>query len=755
MSAQLAEPEALPTPSELIWVWLRFGWKFRNCHKMPRKKQMEYTKRIKYEMSLISEKGFESYFLMLSDAIRATKDAGIPVGPARGSAAASLVCYLLRMTEVNPMDYPLMVFERFIDSTRMDLPDVDVDFDDELRDFVRLHFVGKYGADRVGNIGTYTRYRGKNAIDDVARVFEIPKWEVDKAKEFLVERSGGDARFDASISDTVEMFPQVKEVFDKYPDLYKTMELEGNLKGFGVHAAGIVVGADKLHNYVATYSKAAGKDQRLLQVLSVDKYDGEHLGMLKLDALSLGTLGMIRRALEMIGMTLKDLYDIPMDEPETLAAFEKADVTGIFQFEGRAMRMVCQELKPRSFMDLAAVNALARPGPLHSGSTGDYLAIRWGRMDRGEIHPMITKITAETEGQIIYQEQILQICREFGDFPWTHASAVRKIISNKKGESAFNAMWADFRDGAARRNGADEQTAAEVWKRMITAGTYAFNVAHCISYSMLGFWAMWLKVHHPIAFYTAQLIKTDDPLKQIPILRDMADNRFGRDYKILPPDLNESGITWSPGPGGVRAGFSQIPGIGEKSAQAIIDYRETCGGFDTWDDLIGVKGIGPASMEKIKVFCEQNDPFKVYFIKDNVAAIKQAIRDGQLGDCPMPNTVAEDIPYDPVKSRHIVCGTVKARNLQDLFENHRSRTGEELDPSTLDNPHLKDYMTLHAEDESGPLTIRIDRYKYPKVKQAIWEMRLNHDFIVVEAVKTPMYGKAVKVVNLWVINPDE
>lgn len=745
----------LPSPSELIWIWLRFGWKYRGCDKLPKTIQKKYVAQIKYEMELISEKGFESYFLMLSDAIRATKDAGIPVGPARGSAAASLVCYLMRMTEVNPMDYPLMVFERFIDRTRMDLPDVDVDFDDDLRDFVRMHFVGKYGSDRVGNIGTYTRYRGKNAIDDVARVFEIPKWEVDKAKEFLVERSGGDARFDASIADTVEMFPQVKEVFDKYPDLYKTMELEGNLKGFGVHAAGIVVGADKLHNYVATYSRETGKDKRKLQVLSVDKYDGEHLGMLKLDALSLGTLGMIRIALEMIGMTLDELYAIPMDEPDTLKAFEKADVTGIFQFEGRAMQMVTQELKPKTFMDLAAVNALARPGPLHSGSTGDYLAIREGRMERGEIHPMITKITAETEGQIIYQEQILQICREFGDFSWTHASAIRKIISNKKGESAFNAMWEDFRDGAARLNGVDEQTAAEVWKRMITAGTYAFNVAHCISYSMLGFWAMWLKVHHPIAFYTAQLIKTPDPIKQIPILRDMADRRYGRDYRVLPPDLNESGITWTPSENGVRAGFAQIPGIGEKSAQAILDVREQQGGFDSWDDLIMVKGIGPKSMEKIKAFCEQDDPFKVYFIRDNLVAIKEAIKNGDLGDCPMPNTIAEDIPYDPVKSYHVVCGTVKARNLQDLFENHRSRTGEELDPTTLDRPELKDYMTLHAEDESGPLTVRIDRYKYPKVKQQIWDLRLNHDFIVVEAVKTPMYGKAVKVVNLWVINPDD
>ena len=367
-------------------------------------------------MNLIIDKDFTDYFLVLSDVVREAKERNVAVGPARGSAAASLVCYLIRMTEVNPLQYPLMLFERFIDPNRFDLPDVDLDFDDERRDEVRKIMIEKYGEDRIGNIGTFTRYRGKNAIDDVARVYQIPKADTEYAKQFLVERSGGDSRFDASIEDTVEMFEPVKEIFDKHPALYNAIELEGNYKSFGVHAAGLVLGADPLWKYVATYGRTVGSGsmEKHLQVLSVDKYDGEHLGLMKLDALGLQTMGMIRHALDMLGMSLVELYDIPMGDPQTLAAFEIADVQGIFQFEGRTMKMVCEEMKPKTFMDLAAVNALSRPGPLHSGSTGEYLAIRHGRKEREDLHPIVAEICAATEGQIIYQEQILQITREVG-----------------------------------------------------------------------------------------------------------------------------------------------------------------------------------------------------------------------------------------------------------------------------------------------------------------------------------------------------
>lgn len=750
------EPNYVPgmTLRKMLETWLNEGWYYRGYHLKPRSVQKAARERALYEMDIFEQKGYLDYFAMLSDTVRHCKDNGLPVGPARGSAAASFCCYLWRITEVDPIPYPLMLFERFVDPNRNDLPDVDLDFDDERRDEVRQYMIGKYGEDRVGNIGTFTRYRGKNAVDDVARVYSIPEYEAKKIKEFLVERSSGDSRFDASIEDTRKMFPQVAEVFEAHPDFEKTIALEGNYKGFGVHAAGLVIGANKLTDYVATYTRHnVGANKVTMQVLSVDKYDGEYLGLMKLDALGLSTMGMIRHTLEIVGMSLDDLYKIPLDDPDTLAAFGRADVTGIFQFEGRTMRMVTQELKPKTFMDLAAINALARPGPLHSGSTGDYLAIRHGHKERHDLHPLLTEICAETEGQIIYQEQILKICGDIGGLPWTHRSAIRRIISNKKGESAFNALWKDFLKGALERD-VDEETAREIWKRMVTAGTYAFNVAHCVSYSMLGFWQMWLKVHYPVAFYAASLRKAStDPKnrKDIALMRDAQDARFGRSYKIYPPQLGISGVTWSPAVDGVAAGYKQIPGIGEVTARKIVKTEKEVGGFSEWSDLELVEGIGRKKAAMIAEFAASEDPFGINKIKEDYAAITRYIARNSL---PKPDTMADGIPYEDKKSRHVILALVKNRNLQDLFENYRSRTGEELDPDTVKDKHLKDSMTLYLEDPTGLITVKVNRWMYPKVKNQLWDIDLEHDWILIEGEKKPYYGKTIHARRVWVIDPD-
>lgn len=740
------------TTRDVLRHWLNEGWKYRGFDKLPKALQREYKERVEYEFGLMEAKDFLDYFAVLGDVVRQTKDRGVAVGPARGSAAASLCCFIWRITEVNPMQYPSMLFERFIAPDRNDEPDIDLDFEDERRDVVRQIMIEKYGIDRVGNIGTFTRFRGKNAIDTVARVYSVPQFEVNRAKEFLVERSGGDSRFDAGIEDTVEMFPVVKEVFDKYPDLYKSMTLEGNYKSFGVHAAGLVIGADNLDKYVATYSKDnVGANNNSVRVLSVDKYDGEHLGLMKLDALGLTTMGMLRNAIDMLGMSLEDLYDIPMDDPETLAAFQRADVVGIFQFEGRTTKMVCQEMAPETFMDLAAVNALSRPGPLHSGSTGEYLAVRKKQKAREDLHPMVAKICEFTEGQIIYQEQILQICGDIGKLPWTHRSAIRKIISSKKGESAFNAMWIQFNEGAASQ-GIPEDVAKEIWKRMVTAGTYAFNIAHCVSYSMLGFWAMWLKVHHPVVFYAAQLQKIDDVDRATILMRDMSDARFGRSLKVLPPKPGESEITWKPVKGGVRAGFQQIPGVGHSKAVAMQEYHEEVG-ITSWADLGNIKGFGPKTVEKIELFADNDDPFGINKIQRDIDAIKLAIKNDEIF-APMPNSTADDVPYEDVPWQGIVIGRLKDRNLKDLFEDHRSRTGEDLDPKTVKRPDLKDSVTMYLEDNAGTLTVKVNRYDYPKFKGKVWDATMNHDYVLVAAKKFPFLGKTIHVENMWVIDPD-
>lgn len=744
------------TSKELVWALLRKGWAYRGVGKRPKADQDRYYERLMYEMSVIEEKDFVDYFLMLSDLVSQAKDRGIPVGPARGSAAASLACYLLRITEIDPMDYPTMFFERFIDLNRMDIPDVDLDFDDERRSEMWEMARERYGADRVGSIGTYTRYRGKNALDDVGRVYSIPKYEVETVKGLVIERSGGDSRFDASLEDTIDMFPQAAEVFERYPDLRQATRLEGNVRGMGVHAAGMVIANAPITDICALYTRTDKETGEIVSVLSVDKYDAEHLGLMKADFLGLKTMGMIRLALEFSGLTLDDLYAIPMDEPDTLAAFRRNDVVGVFQFEGRATRLVNRDVEPDHFMHLSDINALSRPGPLFSGTTHEYIQVKHGRKEPEHLHPAVDAITSFSNYQIIYQEQILQIVREVGGFPWTHAAAIRKIISQKKGEAAFNEMYGMFVEGANRLHGIDEKLAERIWKKLVTSGTYAFNVAHSVSYSTLAFWTMWLKVHYPVEFYAAQLRKSDD--KKWPRLLRDAD---AHGIRISPPDRNRSGATWTvnDGDGSILAGLSQIKGIGDKTAQAIIESRETVGAFAEWKDLQRVKGIGPKTVQAIVAVVDNPDPFGINKVKDSLAEVREDIASGELG-VPEPTHNSEELLAETNNNRRLsYMGVVRAREYQDFIENRRARSGDSIEEikATMKRPDLVTYCALTMVDEGEEeVYLRINRFAFPKMKAQLESINVGTDIVYAVGKKnTQVFGISVAVDSLVVISPDD
>lgn len=470
-------PLRFPLPAgfssgQQVWdTWIQDGWKFRGYDRLSAGRQREIRKQLNYEMKIIEDKDFIDYFLVVSDMVKFAKEALIPVGPARGSAASSIVCYLLRITEVNPIEFPDLVFERFIEPTRKDLPDIDLDFDSERRHEIRNYLVAKYGERKVSNIGTFSFYKSKNSLDDVARVFRIPIFEVDKIKELLLERSSGDLRSSATIEDTVEMFEQAAEVVEKYPDLKKAMDLEGNVKQFGVHAAGLVVSSGDIQDVMAVYERKV--NGRVIDAVAVDKEDAELLNMLKIDVLGLSTMTMISKALEIIKMDPQELYDMPLDDKEVIDGFRRNDVVGIFQFDGRAMRSVNAELQPDSFKEICDVNALARPGPLHNNASAEYIDTKRGRKKPRRFHPLCDEITKTTQYQIVYQEQIMKICGEIGGFDHTHRATIRKIISHKHGEQEFNSWWERFRDGAADR-GVPESVARDIWGACITAGSYAF-----------------------------------------------------------------------------------------------------------------------------------------------------------------------------------------------------------------------------------------------------------------------------------------
>ncbi|WQY91182.1 DnaE-like DNA polymerase III alpha [Mycobacterium phage Benzema] len=751
--------------NELIRKWLNEGWHFRMAtNPNMRKNRQAYKARVEHELGMMEEKDFLDYFLVLSDAVRWAKDHKIPVGPARGSAAASLVCYLLRITEVDPMLFPHMLFERFIDPTRTELPDVDLDFSDDRRIEVKRYLEEKYGADRVGNIGNFTRYRGKNSIDDVARVYNIPVWETEVVKNLIIERSGGDSRISDSLEDTFNMFPKAAAVLERHPELANAIRLEGNYRGMGVHAAGIVISNTPITDTCAVYEReSAGKTT---QVIAYDKKDGEYVGMLKADFLGLSTMGMIGIALDMIGMDLEDLYRIPLDDQKVLEAFRRGDVTGIFQFEGRATRIVCSDVVPDHFQHLADINALSRPGPLFSGMTAAYCEVKHGRKTPERYHPILDNLTDWTYGQVVYQEQVLSTIRELGGFPMSEVHSIRKIISQKLGEAQFEAKYKMFEDNACQNHGCTPEQAQKIWRFLATSATYSFNIAHCISYSMLAYWQMWIKQHHPTAFYAAQLRKVNDE-KLYKLMRDAVRHNIS----ILPPSINESMASWSaPMEGVVRAGFLQIPGVGPKTSEVIVEWRNqkirkgqkaiAASAPDLmWSDLLEVKGIGPKSIEKIVAFCEAEDPFGLNRVQDLFKSLRRIIKPGNGYGVPAPTHNSESIPRTGDHDGIVWMGIPKAKNYQDYIENQRSRYGKEEAEilAEMKDPHLvKSCVVQCFDDYDDDVYCRWNRWQFPKFEKMLESLAVDgSNVLIVRGRKREDFGVSLHVTDAWVLELDE
>lgn len=744
----------------LIRAWLNFGWEFRiqrtkniNMLKHPQK----YIDQVEHELEIIINKGFVDYFLVTSDIIRWTKDNKIPVGPARGSAAASVVCYLLRITEVDPVQHPHMLFERFIDPTREELPDIDLDFDDERRHEVFAYAARKYGEENTGHIANFTRYRGKNSIDDVSRVYQIPKWDCEIVKNLIIERSGGDSRANDSLEDTFAMFPKAMAVLDRHPELANAVRLEGNYRSVGVHAAGLVISNRPIANFCAVYSRQVSGRQA--EVVAYDKKDAAYLGFLKQDFLGLSTMGMIGHALRIIGMDLEDLYRIPLDDEATMRAFQRNDVTGIFQFEGRATRLVCRDVVPDHFQHLADINALSRPGPLFSGMSAQYVDVKHGRKVAEEYHPVVTKYTDWTYGQIIYQEQVLSLIRELGGFPMSRVHAIRQIISQKLGEAQFESMYAEFEHGCLELHGIDAKLARRIWRFMATSATYSFNVAHCVSYSMLSFWQQWLKQHHPTAFYAAQLRKVGNgndakiERKRTTLLKDAIKHKI----VIRPPDIIDSDADWSPtADHEVTAGFVQIPGIGDKTANVIVDFLESKNWTKAppkWSDLIAIRGIGPKTIIKIESFALDPDPFNLDKLKRKMKELRRACRRDNPDCLMMPTHTSDSLPRE---GRHEViwAGLPFAIEYKDLVEDERARSGKDVDEilSEINDPDLlKSAVIKCFDDGDEEVYCRFNRWEFPKFQAAIEDIDIARDAIIVKGIKREGFGTSIQVRDMQVI----
>lgn len=767
----------VPDAKAVLRQWISDGWKKRSQeNEFIKLKSSEYKARVNHEFQTICDReGFADYFLIVADIVQWAKDQGIAVGPGRGSSAGSLVCYLLRITEIDSLQYP-MLFERFLDPTRTDPPDIDIDFEDTRRDEVFAYATTKYGQDRVANIGTFTRYKGKNSLDDIGRVYHIPKWKLDAVKGKLLERSDGHPRASKTLEDTYNSFSDVADLVESTAELSFAPRLEGNLRGFGVHAAGMVISSVPLNNICATYERTIGERQG--SAIAFDKYDSAYLGLLKIDALSLLTMGMVAKVCELAGISLTDLYRVPLDDEKTWAAFKKGSVLGIFQFEGNTTRRILKAVEPQNIMQLSDVNALSRPGANDRAylENKEILAT-----DTGTIHyphPIVAQHLSWTNGVIVYEEQILMILRDLGGFAPAELNRMRKIIHDKLGSTQFNEYLERFVKGAAA-HGLSEDTAKSVWDTMVGASGYAFNIAHSVAYSHIGYWQQYLKTRYPAEFFTGQLLKCSNDDNGKVRRQKLIQEAMLHGIDVMPPNLLDSQQDWTftkPERNGngygysaptILAGFTIIPGIGPKTAENIINWRENLIGDGLvnidedglgmeWSDLIDVKGIGQKTIEKISEFVSDPDLFGVNYTKRVLDETREALSNGMVPGFPAASHNSIDIQTDGRK----VCfaGIVRRRKYYDAVEQLKKRVTEEISTEDalrqLDDPHLLKYVALQCEDEYGEtINVRVSRWRYPAFQKMIDNLRTDTDIVVAVGKTSDFGGVSIQVSEMIVLEP--
>jgi len=516
-----------------------------------------YEARLTHELALIREKNFESYFLIISDMVRYAKTKMI-VGPARGSAAGSLVCYLAYITDVDPIAHGLL-FERFIDVTRTDLPDIDLDFPDTKRELVITYLQEKYGPDNVVHVGTVLTFQPRSIIQHVGRRFGIAPFEFKPLLDVMIERSSGDSRGEFCLMDTLEGVEAGRAVMVKFPQVRTATELEGHARTTGTHAAGIVVCAEPVKRFCTVNALTA--------TAQIDKIDAEKINLLKIDILGLRTLSVLEDVLESLPKRI-DLVKIPLDDKAAFKVLNDRRWAGIFQFEGDALQMLQKMITLEHFSDIVAIGALGRPGPLNSGGAQEWCDRRMGRASRMDLHPMCSEFTEETFGIIVYQEQVMSIARKVGLLSWEDVTEIRKTMAKSKGEEFFNQYWEKFLQGALKQ-GIKKDAAHHVWAHLSTMGAWAFNKSHAVSYGLISYWCAYLKAHHPLKFAAATLRHTKGEEQTINVLRELTDEGI----RFTPFDQELSNLNWEVINGKLVGGFINLKGIGETTGAELVATR--------------------------------------------------------------------------------------------------------------------------------------------------------------------------------------
>ncbi|MFW9899653.1 MAG: DNA polymerase III subunit alpha [Candidatus Thorarchaeota archaeon] len=540
--------------------------------------QIQYKDRYLEEINLIVELGFERYFLIVWELINWCKENDIMIGPGRGSSGGCLVAYLLGITKVDPLKYNLLFF-RFISPDRIDLPDIDIDFEDIKRQEVRNHLEEIYSKNCVAGVSTFSKMKGRGALRDVARVFDIPMKDVNLAAKSIITRLDNDSRNDLSILDAFEAFEDGIKFKKKYPEATKiAIDLEGQVKNCGIHAAAMIVSEDDLTQGKRAYLKLDKKNGGF--IVNWDKKDIEHVGLMKLDVLGLNALTILNSTRKLIKETMgKDLdfEKISMDDKKIFDEFTKGNCVGIFQFGSLGLRKLCADLKINNFKDLIDANALFRPGTLRSRTTNAYIARKNKQEEWKYQHPYLEKITNDTYGIILYQEQIMLLMYNLAGMEWKVVDSIRKIIGKSQGTEKFLKFKDDFIKGCKEKKTLDEKSAGKLWDILSSHGSYSFNLSHAVEYSTISYWMMFLKLYYPSEFIACFLSYGQSDMKY-ELIEEA--KRIGLGIQLPKIGLSDAKI-WKVKDKTLYVPFLEMKGIGEKTAKKISLLNNTKGFFES------------------------------------------------------------------------------------------------------------------------------------------------------------------------------
>ena len=563
-----------------------------------------YEQRLDEELYIIREKNFASYFLVVQSMINWAKKEGIMVGPGRGSSAGSLLCYLLGITEIDPIEHGLLFF-RFINPERNDFPDIDTDIQDSRRDSVKDYLVKQYR--HVASIATFLQFKDKGVVRDVARALNIPLTDVNKALKFV------DTWEEYCTSKTTAWFRE------KYPEVEQYGEqLRGRIRGTGIHAAGVVTSKNPIFRYAPMETRnSPGNDERI-PVVAVDMEEAEKIGLIKIDALGLKTLSVVKDTIDMIEknhFTKIDLLSIDMDDKNVYQMLSDGYTKGVFQCEATPYTNLLIKMGVKNLNELAASNALVRPGAANTIGK-DYIARKHGKQNVSYIHQTMKDFTEDTYGCILYQEQVMQACVYLGGMSMSEADKVRKIIGKKKDAREFDAFRDKFVNGASRF--ITPNSARDLWHDFEAHAGYSFNKSHAVAYSTLSYWTAWLKYYYPLEFMFALLKNEKNPDNRTEYLIEA--KRMEIPIKL--PHINDSGKDFQIEGKGIRFGLTAIKYISDKIADKYISARPFKSYKDV-EDFTFTKGNGVnsralAAMNSIGALTFPDNPRNDSTIKENL-----------------------------------------------------------------------------------------------------------------------------------------